>query len=305
MAHIHAPSDPTGRGADKFAELAAKYSNGEVEVKVFPSSQLGDLGKIFGASRSGAVDIALTPYPLLSDIVPAYNIYTAGYAFEGWDHLKTVINSPELGREWDSELLQKGGLRVLDSYYFGARTLTMTKDAVRKPEDLAGKKIRAVPNKLSLAVISGLGATPTPVALSELFQALSQGVVDGQENPIPTIYAQKLYDAQKYLILTRHQLIPIPWTVNERSWQRLGEANQKAVLRAAREAAEWITQEVLKEESGLLDQLAAKGMTVIGPEQGLDLAAFKASVGKQMQALEGELWPKGLAETVARLAPKS
>jgi TRAP-type transport system periplasmic protein len=302
MGHIHAPSGPTGRGADMFAELVSDYTDGRVEVQVFPSSQLGGLRDLFGASRSGAVDIALTPYPLLSDIVPSFSILTAGYVFNDYDHQLAVLDHPDFGQAWNAELAENGGLVVLANYYFGARTLT-TETEVRTPDDLDGLKIRAVGNPLSLATITGLGANPTPLPLSELFQGLSQGIVDGQENPLPTIFNQNFFDVQDYLILTRHQLIPIPFTVNAESWGELNSEDQDGVMRAAREAAAWMTATVMEEEASLLGQLEANGMTVIGPDQGLDLEAFRASVAAEIAPLDGEEWPAGLMEAVAALNP--
>ena len=303
MGHIHAASGPTGRGADRFAELVAEYSEGRGEVQVFPAAQLGGLPDLFGASRSGAIDIALTPYPLLSDIVQSYAILTAGYVFDNYDHQLAVLQNADLGQAWNAELEQEGGLVVLANYYFGARTLTTTDTPVRTPADLSGLKIRAVGNPLSLATIRGLGANPTPLPLSELFQGLSQGIVDGQENPLPTIYNQKFFDVQDYVILTRHQLIPIPFTMNGRSWSRLGDDDKAAVRRAAEEAAAFMTETVMAEEASLLGQLEAEGMTVIGPEQGLDLDAFRAAVAAELAPLDGTEWPAGLLQAVSALDP--
>lgn len=305
MGHVHAPSGPTGRGADMFAELVAEYTEGRVEVQVFPSSQLGGLRDLFGASRSGAVDVALTPYPLLSDIVRSYSILTAGYVFDDFDHQLAVLDHPDYGVAWSAELAENGGLEVLANYYFGARTLTTTDTEVRTPADLEGLKIRAVGNPLSLATISGLGANPTPLPLSELFQGLTQGIVDGQENPLPTIFTQNFFDVQEYLILTRHQLIPIPITINSESLAELTAEDQAAVRRAAVEAAAFMTETVIAEEESLLADLAGEGMTIIGAEQGLDLDAFRASVTAQIEGLDGEEWPAGLLEEVRALAPSN
>lgn len=303
MGHIHAPSGPTGRGADMFAEKVAEYTDGRVEVQVFPSSQLGGLGDLFSASRSGAVDIALTPYPLLSDIVPSYSILTAGYVFDDFDHQLAVLDHPDHGQAWNAELAENGGLEVLANYYFGARTLTTSETEVRTPTDLEGLKIRAVGNPLSLATIRGLGANPTPLPLSELFQGLTQGIVDGQENPLPTIFNQNFFDVQDYLILTRHQLIPIPFTINAESLGEMSTEDQEAVRRAAAEAAAFMTETVMEEEASLLSSLEEEGMTVIGPDQGLDLDAFRSAVTAEIEALDGEEWPKGLLAAVKELAP--
>ena len=194
---------------------------------------------------------------------------------------------------------------MLANYYFGARTLTTTETEVRSPADLAGLKIRAVGNPLSLATIAGLGANPTPLPLSELFQGLTQGIVDGQENPLPTIFNQNFFDVQDYLILTRHQLIPIPITINSESFADLSAEDQDALRRAAVEAAAFMTETIIAEEESLLADLAEEGMTIIGVEQGLDLDAFRASVTAQIEGLDGEEWPAGLLEEVRVLAPSN
>lgn len=302
FGHIFSPKDPTHKGAEKFAQLTEEFSQGRVTVKIFPSAQLGNNRKLFGLVRSGGIDISVTPYPLLADAVPELNVYTAGYVYSGWEDLKKVLDHPKFGQAWNKELLKKSGLRVLDSYFFGARTLTTTKVAVKSPADLKGLKIRAVPNKMSLAVVSGLGGTPTPVPFPELFQGLRQGVVDGQENPVPTIWAQKFYEVQKYLVLTRHQLIPVAYLINDKVWQKLDARDRDAVARAAKEGAAVTTNLNVENEKALIKQLAAKGMTVIGLEDGLQLDAFKKSVRANVEKeFEGKIWPAGLLDKIQAL----
>ena len=304
FAHVHAPSGPTGQGVEKFAQLVKKYSNGHVEIEIFPSSQLGGNKKILGATRSGAVDIGLLPYPLMADIVPSFGVLVSGYVFESWEHQKKVLNHENLGVKWSKQLAEKGGLRILSNYYFGSRTLTTTKTPVYSPKDLKGKKIRAVPNPISLETVTGMGATPTPVPFSELFQALSQGVVDGQENPLPTIFAKKFYDVQKFLVMTKHQSIPIPFAINEKKWSTLSSNDKKAILKAAKEACDWTTNTVQKQEKELTKTLSELGMTVIDSNSGLDLKSFKKSVGDSVKNLDGKIWPAGLLKTVKSMAKK-
>lgn len=299
FAHIHSPKDPTDKGAQEFARLVAKYSEGRLKIKVYPSAQLGNNRKLFGLVRSGGVEMAMTPYPLLADAVPEFNVYTAGYMYEGWGQLRKVLDHPEFGQAWNKRLLAKSGLRVIDNYFFGARTLTTTKTVVKTPADLKGLKIRAVPNQMSLGVVTGLGGTPTPVPFPELFQGLRQGIVDGQENPVATIWAQKFNEVQKYMILTRHQLIPIPWLINEKVWAKLDAKDQAAITKAAREGTDLATKLTLEKELDLIEQLKARGMTVIGPDEGLQLDAFKTSVRAEvLKRFEGKIWPAGLADKV-------
>ncbi|MEQ8323018.1 MAG: TRAP transporter substrate-binding protein [Rhodospirillales bacterium] len=298
FGHSNSPDSPKGKAAELFAELVTKYTNGNVVVKVFPSSQLGNNRKLFTAVKTSGIEMAITPFPLLADIVPQYTTYTAGYFYENWDQLKKIIDNPDLGGKWAKQLEEKSGLHVLGTYYYGARNLTTTKTKVTKPADLKGHKIRAVPNEMSLAVVTGLGGAPTPVALSEAFQAMRQGVVDGQENPLPTIWSQKFYEVQNFLMLTRHQMIPEPYLINDKAWKKLSAEDQAGVMKAAKEATEFNTAETIKFEASLIGDLKAKGMTVVGPEE-IDLDAFRAAVRAEVEKrFDGPIWPKGTTQQV-------
>lgn len=299
FGHIQAADTPAAKGAAKFAELASEYSGGDLELRVYPSGQLGDVRGLVGSVKTGALDIAEGTFPLLADVVPEYNIYNAGYFYENWDELSAVVHGDDFGRTWDARLLEESGMRMVGSFYYGARNVTTNGIAVKSPADLDGKKIRAVPNEMSLAVVTGLGGKPTPVPFAELFQALSQGVVDGQENPLPTIMGERFYEVQDHLNLTNHQLIALPWIINERSFQGLSEDNQKALLRAAAEAAAYASDLTIEEEKTLADRLADEGMTVIRPEDGMDMDAFRSAVQGEVEArFEGKVWPEGLADEV-------
>ena len=172
FSHVNHQTHPKGIAADRFAELVDKYTNGQINVQVFHAGQLGDLQKAFGSTKLGAIEMSISPYSLLADIVPDLQVYQAGYFFNTYDEVKKVLEHPELGQKWNEKLIEKGGLRVLGSYYFGARNLTTTKLLVKSTTDLKGRKIRCVPHEMSLAVIIGLGGNPTPVNFAELFTAL-------------------------------------------------------------------------------------------------------------------------------------
>jgi len=284
LAHVQSPNCPYGRGTQRFAELVNKYTNGNVEIKIYPSSQLGNNQEILNSIRIGSIEMALIPFPLLSDI---------------------VIQHPEYGRKWDQELFQKGDLKIVATVYYGERNLTTTDTPIYRPDDLKGMKIRAVPNKASLAVVSGMGANPTPVPFAELYQALIQGVIDGQENPLPTIWAQKFYEVQHCLIMTRHQVIPLNWVISKKAWNDLTPQQQENVMKAGREAAAFLTQETKKEEATVIERLKEHGMTVITEKEGLDREAFKERVRADVIGrFAGKEWPEGLAEEILSIVDK-
>lgn len=304
MAHVLKEGDPAYTGSAKLAELVEKYTEGRVVIKVFPAGQLGDNTKLYTQIRSGAIDMSLTPFPVLADIVPEFNVITAGYMYDSWGQMTDLLNHPDYGQKWKSQLIEKGGLRILSDFYYGARVLTTTSKIVRSPADAKGLKIRAVPNAMSLATVSGLGANPTPVAWTETFQALRQGVVDGQENPIPVFHAAKFFEVQKYVILTEHQRTALPFVIREAQWQRISPADQEAFVKAAKDAAQVATDETNENTVKLVNDLKKEGMTIIElTEEERD--AFKESVRKAVkETFDGKILPAGLIQEIIDLNKK-
>lgn len=302
FAHTNQPTHPKGQGAELFAKKVTEYTNGRIKVNVYPASQLGSDREVFLALKSGSIEMAVEGFSLLADAVPEFSALLGGYFYKNFADIEKVVNHADFGQKWTKELIQKSQVRVLDCFYFGARCLTTTNLPVKRPDDLKGRKIRAIPSQISLAIVRGLGANPTPVSFAELTMALRQGVVDGQENPFPTIWTQKFYEVQKYLILTRHQVTADPYVINERIWQKITRKDQKAILKAAEEGCALSTKLTIDMEAELLDKLKAKGMEIIGTEQGLDLEAFRKSVQAEMiKTFDGPIWKKGTATAILEL----
>lgn len=301
LAHIYQPDSPSGIGFQKFADLAEEYSSGEINVKVFPAGQMGGMRDVFTSLKSGAVDLSVVAFPILADSVPEYAVITSGYTFRDKEHLSAVLNSNDFGGAWSAKLLESTGVRLLGSYYYGTRVVSVGDKAFRNPSEASGIKIRAVPNPMSLAVISGLGANPTPMPFSEVFIALNQGVIDGQENPYPTIWAQKFYEVQKHIIETNHQINFAGFGVVESKWKQLSAEQQEALQKAADEAMALATAETVSHEDRLRAQLVEKGMTIIPPSE-LDLDAFQSAVLKAVSdEFEGKVWPEGLLDQISKV----
>ncbi|WP_321364189.1 TRAP transporter substrate-binding protein [uncultured Celeribacter sp.] len=299
LAHVLREGDPAFLTAETFKKEVETASDGRIEVKIFPGGQLGSNQKLFAQIQSGAIDMSFTPLNVLSDIEPAYAVTAAGYMFPEWEDMKAVLEAPGLGQKWKQSLLEKGGLRPLTYFFYGTRNLTTTDTEVHSPADLAGKKIRAVPNPMSLANVTGLGAGPTPVAWPETYQALRQGIVDGQENPIPVLYAAKFYEVQKYLTKTEHQMSPLPILIREATYQKLSDEDKAIVEAAAVTAAQAGTDAMIALNESLEADLKAKGMTIITltPEE---KDVFRASVREQlMKSVDGKVLPAGLIDEVA------
>ena len=302
FAHVVREGDPAYIAAEAFVERVEELSGGEITVEVFPAGQLGDNRRLFAQIQSGAVDMTYTPFNMLSDIVPEFATITGGYMFESQEHQRRVLDDPEFGGAWAEELLELGGLRILSSFHYGTRNVTTADTPVRSPDDLAGLRLRAVPNAMSLATVTGLGAAPTPVAWPETFQALRQGIVDGQENPIPVLHAAGFYEVQGYLIKTGHQMSALPFLISEASWQDLSPERQEAIQEAATYAAGVAEETMITFTETLESDLVDRGMTIIELTDE-EIAVFRDSVRANVAAeFDGTVLPAGLIDSIHALA---
>lgn len=284
LGHQNNPGHSIHESAVKFAELVGEKTNGEVKIEVFPSAQLGGLNQLWTGVKIGSIEMAGSLVPAVgADFVPGLMIYDAPYAFKDLDHFHRVSRGA-VGQELNKRMVEKTGVRILFYQTFGIRNLTANKE-IHTPDDLKGMKVRSVTLPGFLATVEGLGATPTPIDFSEVYQSLRTGIVDGQENPVSTIHSAKLYEVQKYLMLTEHIFGIVAVMINEKVYQSLSPEAQTAMQEAALAAADYGDGLAMKEEKELKGKLREVGMTIVGPEQGLDLEAFRTRV-------RGHVYPK-------------
>jgi tripartite ATP-independent transporter DctP family solute receptor len=301
FAHNNNPGHPIHEAAVRFAEVVNGRSNGEVHVTIFPSSQLGRMNETWTGVKLGAIEIGGgTPLGTLADLVPELSLFDAPYMFRDLEHFRRV-SSGLTGQELGRKLVEKGGVRILYYQYFGVRHLTTTNTPVHRPEDVKGLKIRAVPTPILMATLEGLGGRPTPMDFAEVYQSLRSGIVDGQDNAVPTIYTSKYFEVQKYLILTGHIHAFAAAVIHEKVYQALSPGARAAVDQGAIEAPAYGNALALRQEAEMLAELRKSGMTVIGPEQGLDLEAFRARVRGYVYPKFEAQWTKSLMEQVQAL----
>lgn len=285
--HNNEPSSVAGAQADWFAEAVGKHSSGSIKVDVFPSSQLGKLQELAEAVSLGTIAFSHNTAGGIGSLYEPFGALDTPYLYRDINHLMKVmdINSPVM-TELNAGLIKAANVRVIYAHYFGRRNLTCNK-AIKSPADLAGMKIRAVPFPIYQAAVEGMGAAPVPVDWSEVPTALATGVVNGQENPVNVILNVKLYEVQSHLMLTGHMSNAEVVVMNEDAWKRLSDAQKEAVRKASLEIRERATKAIQDNEEKDTQALRDKGMKVIGPGDGLDIAAFRASVDKVVQAKFG------------------
>ena len=268
LGHGAAVGNPRHEASVKFAEVLKAKTGGRIEVQVAPSAQLGDDAAMVTALRTGALDISANSQGAVANAVPEYAAFGMPFLFSSAASAFKLLDGP-LGKELADKSAEKG-LVLLGTWDNGIRQMTNSKRAITKVEDMKGLKMRVPPDATLVDIMKALGAESQQIKFAELYVALQQGVVDGQENPLVNIHASKLYEVQKNLAMTNHQFQMTPFLISKRSWDKLSDADKKAVTEAAAEAT--ALQRKLSQEADdkLLAELKAKGVQVSTP----DKAAF-------------------------------
>lgn len=273
FGHYNAESHPVHKGALQFKQRVEQRTNGAVKIDIYPNNALGSPPEILEQTRNGVVDIAVPTSGQLDKYDKAFAALMLPFVFTDIDHARRTMDGPML--QWLTPLAEKSGLEIIGVWEYGFRNLTNGKRPINTPDDVKGLKIRTPPEIQLSAAMAALGANVQKIGFPELYLALSQGVVDGEENPIATIASAKFYEVQKHLALTQHTYQAIYQVVNLDTWKKLTSEQQK-ILREEGTAAGKLTRELLQgEEKGLIEQLKAKGMQVTTP----DLKPFKAAMG--------------------------
>jgi tripartite ATP-independent transporter DctP family solute receptor len=236
LGHIAEATNPYGQGADYFAKLVAEKSGGKIEVKVFPSSQLGAQKELIEGLIYGTVDMTLTGTAELGTFQPQMALFDLPFLFKDRDHAYRALDSVgmDLGKA-----LEPKGIKLLGYMENGIRHLTNNKRPVKSPADMKGLKIRVMNNKVYIEMIKALGGSPTPMAFAELYSAMQQGTVDGQENPSAHIFTKRFFEVQKYASLTGHAYAPEPVLISMKTWNKLTDEQKKIIQDAANEAVAW------------------------------------------------------------------
>jgi TRAP-type transport system periplasmic protein len=289
---------PTNHPQVAMMERVAKdmkdQTGGAVEIQVFPAGQLGSSRDVIESTSGGAIQIVDEGAAQFGQFVPQFSILEGPYIWKDAAHIRRVMNSPILD-EMNAQLVAKRQMRIVGATYYGKRHVTSGSKAIRTADDMKGFKLRIPEVDTFRAMAEAWGARPTPLNFNELYLALSQGAVDGEENPLPTIQSAKFYEVQKFLVLTGHILTPRLIAINEAAWQKL-DAKQQQLLKASMDKhGQAQDNEILDQEAKLVATFKAAGMTVIEP----DLESFRKPVLASVPAKFEGKWGKGLWERIA------
>lgn len=289
---------PAEIGAQKFAELIAEKSGGKIKVRVFAGGVLGGDQQTVSALQGGTIEMTALNSGILASHVKEMAIYDFPFLFGNAQEVDAVVDGP-FGQSLHKKLEEKG-IVGLGYWGLGFRNITNGVRPINKVEDIAGLKLRVIPNPINLDWVKALGANPVPLAWPEVYTALEQKAIDGQENPVTVIHANRFNEVQKHLALTNHVYNPQSMIISKKVWDTFSADEKKAFQDAAAEAIAHQRKVSREQASTAIEALKKAGMQVteLPPEEVAKLrekmkpvlAAHAAAVGQEtVDAINAEL----------------
>ncbi len=260
LGHGAAPGNPRHEASVKFAETVKANTNGRIEIQVAHSSQLGDDAAMVTALRSGTLDMSANSQGAVSTVVPEYSALGLPFLFSDITKAWQLLDGP-IGQDLAKRSEAKGMI-VLGYWDNGIRHISNSKRPIKVPADVKGLKVRTPPDAITVDIMQALGADPQQIKFSELYVALQQGVVDGQENPLANIASAKLYEVQKFISLTGHKYESTPFLMSKRSWDKMSAADQKVFMAAAAEATQMQRKLSKEADETLVAEIKGKGVQI-------------------------------------------
>lgn len=285
---------PYNVGAKKFADLIRERTQGRIEIKIYPAGQLGKGEReMTEGVQQGAIDLLVTSTGPMGGFSPSINILDFPFLFRDYQHVDSVLDGP-IGRRLLDDF-EKADLKGLAFWENGFRHLTNSKKPVKNVEDAKGLKIRTMENKVHLAAWKAAGLNPTPMAWGEVFTALQQRVIDGQENPVAVIHSTKLWEAgQKYFSFTAHVYSPALLLMNKRLFESMPKEDQDLFLKTAVEVGKFQRKINREAEEQKLKDMEAKGVLVV---RDVDRDSFKKAMSPVYEEFSSQ-FPKTKIEEI-------
>ncbi len=291
FAHSLSPTEPAHLAAEYFAKNVAARTNGRVQITVFPAEQLGPGKDVNEMIRQGANVMNITDPGYLSDFVPDVGVLNGPYLIKTPQEYEKLLAS-----DWfkgiDQKLEAAGFKLIMANGFFGQRHLISDKP-VRKPEDIAGMTVRVPPNTMWIETFKAMGARPTTVQWSEVYNALQQHVVEGAEAPLGSLWGSKLQETRKVISLTGHFTAFVMWPINATFFNKLPKDIQQVLLEEGKKAGAEMTRLTLASQDDYMNKFKAAGVTIVSD---VDIPAFQKATASVYKAFPK--WTPGLRETV-------
>lgn len=269
-AHYAAETHPLHLSAVKFKEIVEKKTNGDITIEIYPNNTLGSSVQILENFKAGGVDMSSNTTGQLQQWVPEACAVQFLYIFENPEHAYKVLDNE--GGQMIANLAEPKGFKILSWWDWGFRQFTNSKHPINTPADVKGLKFRISPEISMEAAFHAMGAITEKIAFAELYMALAQGVVDGQDNGIPATYHMKFYEHNKYIAMVNYMYQPAIHMISTATWAKLTPEQQKLFMTASAECRDYMRKLMLEDERSLIPKMEAAGVKFTYP----DPAAFQA-----------------------------
>jgi tripartite ATP-independent transporter DctP family solute receptor len=273
FAHFAAEDHPANIAAKQFASNVETRTGGEIKINIYPNNALGGPPEQAQQIKLGTIDMGLPTQGQLDKYDTSFAAVMLPFIWDSPQHAFRVLDGPAMA--WLAPLAEKQGFILLRNWEYGFRNVTNVVRPINAPDDVRGLKLRTPPELQIQASMEALGATVQAIAFPELYLALSQRVVDGEENPIAVIYFNKFYEVQKYLAITRHIYNNMIHTVSAMAWSRLNAGQQAIFREESTSAGELMRKLISDQEDEQIKKIESLGMAVTRP----NLAPFRALMG--------------------------
>jgi TRAP-type transport system periplasmic protein len=289
LTHPAELTHPVHVEAEAMVKRIAERTNGEVNISIFPNNSLGSPTEAAQQTRLGAIDMMLLNPANIEALSKTIGVINIPYQFDSYEHAHKTLDVT--GRDWLAEQIRQAGFAWIANFEWGFRALSNSRRPVNTPEDVQGLKLRVPPELAIKAAFEALGANTQTIAFQEVYLALANKTVDGQDNPVATTYAAKFYEAQSHLALTKHIYASIMLASNPRVWNdRLNADQRKVITEEAVKAGAAARKGVQDKEETYIAEMQKAGVAVTRP----DVAPFREKMGpayaQLKQALGEETW---------------
>ena len=283
--HLNNTDHPVSFGVQKFAEILAAKSGGKLKVREFPASQLGNEMQMQSALRGGTQEMLSASTTSLASVVKEFGLLDFPFAVSTTAQAEALVGAGPFGQAMIDVLPEKD-LIGLGYWGLGFRNATNSSRSIAKVEDFAGLKLRVIPNPVFLETFKALKANPVPMNFGELYTALENKTVDGQENPYTVILSNKFYEVQKYVSATNHAFTQNILLVSKKFWDKLSPEEQKMMREAVAETRDYQREQTRIQAEKALTELKAKGMTFneIAPAENARMQQATKAVAERFSA---------------------
>ena len=281
----------------RMARNIAEKTDGRIDITVHSRGEMGGERAMFDLMQGGAIELGISGAAIISAVAPEFGVLDTPYLIVSPEHLKKVVEG-EVGDEIRKTVLDKKGIRILGWMDRPPRHVTTKDRMVRKPQDMAGMKIRVREIPVQVEAFRMLGASPVPMAFGEVYTALQTGVIDAQENPLGITLGSSFNEVQDHVILTGH-VREVQWLIASDSWwQKLSDKDRAVITEAAAEALQWGQNKVYAQDAAHLKEAKARGMKVV-ELSAAELKAFQDGLADLPKRF-ADVWKDGLFDRIAK-----